>query len=183
MLSTVRCVTVTGGKWCWVLEHLLGSGWVVQDGHCKRESQSTQCTLLQRKQSICAPPEQSPDISQPSYNSSGPTTIQGGFSSPLRLQGWCRNQSLSREGLYLCISLSSESPSRGTDPNLVASLALLPNSCASFCRPGSTGVFLQLVFNKNHSRCRSIFDVFVEGEFSILLCHHLDLSQTNSYKS
>ena len=76
--------------------------------------------------------------------------------------------------------LSSESPRRGTGPDLISPLPYLPNSMWIFLQSWlykSLSTSLWLVFSENCSTCRCIYHVFVErGKFCALLLHHLGLN-------
>lgn len=77
-------------------------------------------------------------------------------------------------------SISSESPPRGIDPDLITPLPFLPKSMWIFLTVLvvlSLSTSFWLVFSESCFTCRHIFDVFLmRGEFCVLLLHLLDLN-------
>ena len=86
--------------------------------------------------------------------------------------------SLPREESPHISPFPSNSAPMGTDPGLIPCLPFLPDSACIFLSTlvvQESFCYLQLVLSENFSTCRCIFGVFVgEGEFYILLLHHLD---------
>ena len=99
-------------------------------------------------------------------------------------EAWCAASMGSRRssqgGPPPMYSISSESPPRGTGPDLITPLPLLPKSMWIFLTVlvvPSLSTSFQLVFSESCFTCRCIFDVFLmRNEFCILLLHLLDLN-------
>lgn len=125
-----------------VLEHSLSSVWGVHRGSCRkpvsRSHSGFNRPFLPCFGSWWAFMHSSGAASsfpQPSCSLTSPSSSQGGSSSHCRTPGLGHpisysNHSLSREGLHPC-NLSSPVP-RGTGPDLIPSIPLLPNSACIF---------------------------------------------------
>ena len=97
-------------------------------------------------------------------------------------QGWDAQSVAWLTHCLECVStmwspFSSESPPRGTCPNLVPCFPLYLIMCISFSQPcRSPSACFLLVFCEYCFICRCIFDAFLEGgDLYTILLYHLDL--------